>query len=165
MKQAHYGGPWAPTWSSSSLRLPEFTLVAGLGLGTKSLLARGTRPVGVGLRPCWLCCPQYPAHAGMRWALAGIWAGGGGPELSEVESPGCLRGEVPAESSRDLPGWPPPWRSPLDETEPGKGCWCQPCGAELGPVGREPGCWEQRTGMNGPCPGGGGLGRARRPRA
>lgn len=79
MKQAHYGGPWAPTWSSSSLRLPEFTLVAGLGLGTKSLLARGTRPVGVGvgLRPCWLCCPQYPAHAGMRWALAGIWAGGG----------------------------------------------------------------------------------------
>lgn len=33
----------APSWRSSGLRLPEFALVMGLGLGTKSLLARGTQ--------------------------------------------------------------------------------------------------------------------------
>lgn len=71
------GGPWAPTGSISRLRLPEFTLVTGLGLGTKSFLARGIQPHGGGggLWPCSLCCSQYPAHAGMWWALADIWGG------------------------------------------------------------------------------------------
>lgn len=52
--------PWAPSWRSPGLRIPEFALVIRLGLGTKSFLGRGTQlTVGEGGTPALLTvlCP------------------------------------------------------------------------------------------------------------
>lgn len=94
---------WAPGWRSPGLRLPEFASAMGLGLGTESLLAKGTQLCRTSALLAMLCSvPSTCGHVvGTHRRLGWMH-----PEPFEAEFLGGgqgLVGKIPSEPGRDLP--------------------------------------------------------------